>query len=243
MIEKYTRFMILSSPRSGTHMLRTSLNGHPHIEAKSEIFNPGFLKTEAYDENTPVQEIVSKHLFYQYDPNIRAVGFILHRSGAQFGNWPTLWTQLEKDKDLKIIMLNRHNLLRRYLSYCKMRDKNRSITACRRYFTVNELKQEFIRHEKEVAEFEQRFSGHEIIHVSYEELCSDYRATMYHLQHFLGVPVKPISPLTEKNQSKDIDQEIGNFNTLRDAFAETRWKWFFEQGESVAANLVVSIEI
>jgi hypothetical protein len=36
----YRRFLILSSPRSGTHMLRTSFDGHPSIVAHTELFNP-----------------------------------------------------------------------------------------------------------------------------------------------------------------------------------------------------------
>ncbi|NRA42929.1 MAG: hypothetical protein HRU21_11580 [Pseudomonadales bacterium] len=217
-------------------MLRTSLNGHSTIETKSEIFNPDFLNNEPFNKNTPAQEIIDNHLFCDYKPLTQAVGFILHRSGASFGNWPDLWSTFEADKALKVIRLTRHNLLRRYLSYCKMRDKNRNIPLKPRVFTVQELKQEFTRHEAEVAAFEERFSDHETIRVSYEDLCHDYQATMYRLQLFLDVPISPLKPHTQKNSISRMDQDISNFDELREAFQGSRWAWFFEQANMVSGK-------
>ncbi len=34
-----TRFVVVSLPRTGTHMLRTLLNQHPNIRTETELFN------------------------------------------------------------------------------------------------------------------------------------------------------------------------------------------------------------
>ena len=114
----YRRFMILSSPRSGTHMLRTSLDAHENVVCMTEMFNPDYtLDKYEFTEDTPEREILDQFIFQDYDHEILAVGFCLHRLAAKFGNWPDLWSILEEDTDLYVISLSRENLLRRYWSF------------------------------------------------------------------------------------------------------------------------------
>ena len=95
----YRKFMILSSPRSGTHMLRTALRNHINVAARSELFNPDFIRDRPFGPETPAAEILDQYIFRDYPPHIQMVGFILHRSGTPFGNWPDLWQMQDADQD------------------------------------------------------------------------------------------------------------------------------------------------
>jgi hypothetical protein len=238
----YRRFLILSTPRSGTHMLRTSLNMHPAVEAKTEMFNPDWTVGEPFDEHIPEQKILTDYIFRDYPAHIAAVGFILHRSGARFGNWPGLWRLLEDDTELHILSLRRYNLLQRYLSYHAMRDRNRNRPFCAKHLSVDELRGEFEHQERELADFDRRFAAHPLMKLSYEQLCADYRATMRRVQTFIGAPVASIIPGTERNDQTPLREAIANFDELAAAFAETRWSWFFRE-EPQRGHLQAKIEI
>src|ERR1700761_6862103 len=115
---RYRKFIILSSPRSGTHMLRTSLDAHPNIVCLTEMFNPDYtLGQYSFTENTPEQEILERYIFSPQKWKTRAVGFCIHRTDARFGEWPHLWDSLAAMPDLLVVSLRRKNLLRRYLSF------------------------------------------------------------------------------------------------------------------------------
>lgn len=238
----YQRFLILSSPRSGTHMLRTSLNMHPSIKAKTEIFNPDWNSQETFDRTTPASAILNDHIFTEYPSEISSVGFILHRSGARFGNWPELWSLLEADSELRIISLRRYNLLQRYLSYYAMRDRNQGRPFCAKYLSVNELRAEFEQQEQEIAEFDQRFASHPLMKLSYEQLCRDYRASMRRVQTFIGSPYAWIIPGTERNAPTPLHETIANLDELATAFTDTRWSWFFKDAAK-QGKLEAKVEI
>ena len=191
-------------------MLRTSLNMHRAIVAKTEMFNPDWTAAEPFDENTPEHAILEDHIFCNHPANVAAVGFILHRSGARFGNWPELWQQLENDTELRVISLRRHNLLRRYLSYQAMRDRQKKRPFVAKRFQEQELRAEFERREQETAAFDRRFAKHPLMRVSYEQLCSDYNATMRRIQTFLGVRVGPIMPGTKRNDQRPLSDAVTN---------------------------------
>ena len=173
----YRKFIILSSPRSGTHMIRTALRNHPDIVAHSELFNPDFLKNEPFGPQTPEDVILGQYIFRDYPPNVEQVGFIIHRSGAPFGHWPDLWSLLQADKGLFVISLRRRNLLRRYLSYQVMRTF-RGAPPTPLTFDPEVLKRDFIYQQREIDAFDQRFAGHPLLKVYYENLCSNYHQTV-----------------------------------------------------------------
>lgn len=222
----YLRFLILSSPRSGTHMLRTALNNHSEIVCHSEMFNPDFIISEDHDLSDSDDEILTQHIFKQYSASVRAVGFILHRSRARFGDWPELWNKLENDRDLKIIFLERKNLLRRHLSHEVMRAKlnNRSMIQS---FDPNVLEREFDELSYETEQYIEKFASHSIIRISYEDLCDQFSDTLGKVQTFLGLETQQIETLTEKNTFQPLAQAIKNYDDLKGHFASTHWADFF----------------
>ena len=227
------RFVILSSPRSGTHMLRTTLNAHSQIVCQAESLNPDLIAEEPYDESWSTREVLEQHLFCDQPERVRTAGFAIHRSGAPLGPWTDIWSLLEGDSQLRIILLHRHDLLRRYLSFVVMKERNRSgsvrFEPVSRRIEAEVLRTEFLRYESELVAFRARFEAHRMFQVSYEELCSTRQITCLRLQRFLNVPIESLRPQTRKNPHRPPSSLLENFDELKSAFQGSRWAWFFSE--------------
>ncbi|MBX2877817.1 MAG: FkbM family methyltransferase [Saprospiraceae bacterium] len=228
----YRKFIILSSPRSGTHMLRTTLRNHPNIAACSELFNPDFIRNKPFGPETPALEILNKYIFRNYPDHIKMVGFIIHRSGTPFGDWPDLWSLLQEDKSIYVISLRRRNLLRRYLSYQTMRTF-RGKPPQPLTFDPEVLKEDFIYQEKEVEAFDEQFAGHPIIKVYYEDLCSDYHRTVKKVLRFLRVKNQKLWPDEKGKPIRKLQEAIANYDELKTYLSQTKWAPFFDKQKVV----------
>jgi len=224
----YLKFMILSSPRSGTHMLRTALNNHPQIVCHSEMFNPDFIISEDYDVSASDHQILQEEIFKDYADSVDAVGFILHRSRARFGDWPDLWRKLQADKNIKIILLHRNNLLRRHLSHQVMRAKKTHKDVIQT-FSAFELAKEFSAMQQELVDFSERFAAHSILKISYEDMCNDYQETIGKVQNYLGLERRDIQPSISKNESMPLSEAISNYAKLKQKFSTTVWADYFRE--------------
>ena len=222
----YRKFIILSSPRSGTHMIRTTLRNHPDIAARSELFNPDFQRDKPFGPDTPALEILNKYIFRDYPEHIQMVGFIIHRSGTPFGDWPDLWPMLQNDRSIYVISLRRRNLLRRYLSYQVMRTF-RGKPPQPLTFDPEVLKKDFIYQEKEIEAFDQQFEGHPLIKVYYEDLCSEYHQTVKSVLKFLKVKRLKLWPDEKGKPIRKLRDSIANFDELKEYFSQTKWAPFF----------------
>ena len=222
----YHKFIILSSPRSGTHMIRTALRNHPNIVAHTELFNPDFLKDKPFNRHTPEEIILTQHIFRNYPHNVKTVGFIIHRSGTPFGDWPNLWEILQKNQDIFVISLRRRNLLRRYLSYQVMRTF-RGAPPKPLIFDPEILKNDFIEQKKEIDLFDEHFASHPLIKVYYEDLCKDYHHTVKSVQLFLGIKPMKIWPDEKGKPKRKLSEAIANYEALKKYFMGTEWAHFF----------------
>jgi len=227
----YRRFVVVSSPRSGTHMLHSALRRHRHIVARSEAFNPDLVGHDAYDENTSTGEVFNHHVYSKQPPHVGAVGFLLHRADANIGPWGDIWDLLSADTEIRIIMLHRFDLLRRWLSFELMRERTRR--GNRQYrpepvvVEAENLRREFERYEGELVAFRQLFSRHDRLQISYEDLCHRWPQTLRELQLFLGVPQQVLQPGTEANPNIPLRQFIANYDELAQEFALSRWAHCF----------------
>lgn len=228
----YRKFILLSSPRSGTHMLRTALRNHPNIAARTELFNPDFLKDKAYDRHTPEKTILNDYVFRSYPRDIKCVGFIIHRSGTPWGDWPDLWEMLQADKSIYVISLRRRNLLRRYLSYQTMRTFRGSPPKPLTFDPVI-LEQDFEHQAQEIEQFDRNFAGHPLLKIYYEDLCVDYHPNLRKVQKFLRVQPQKIWTDMEGKPIRKLSEAIANYSELNDYFADTKWADFFKDNEQV----------
>ena len=123
----YRRFMILSGPRTGSHMLAQALNSAPHIVCFREVFNGRLdfiqYQVDGYDDfserdialrkDDPVR-FLRERIFCDHPEGVRAVGFKFHY-GHQW-DFPGILEALTGDAGLHVIRLERRNLLRMLVS-------------------------------------------------------------------------------------------------------------------------------
>jgi hypothetical protein len=127
---RYSKFVIVSHLRSGTHLLRTALESHPAIVCQTEVFNSDNPNLP-YPLSTPTSRILGDWVFRNFSPEVERVGFVLqvyHPWGLKAfpgirANpvWGDVWSQLAAMPDLRVIHLRRDNLLRRHLSHVMAR--------------------------------------------------------------------------------------------------------------------------
>ena len=232
--QHYKRFLLLSSPRSGTHLLRSLLDSHPQICCHTELLNPDH---SLLDPEIRATDILQRDIWRGYSFSIKNVGFCLHRSGARICPAEGLWEQLEQDSDLAIISLTRTNLLKRYLSHLKISGHPYGPYL----FSPEELARDFEDQEQTQHAFNKRFASHEVFSLTYEELTSQPSRTMQNLLQFLEVEPLQLHPGTKRNPRKRLQDEIMNLSELQHAFAGTKWEsFFYEDEENIERNKQVA---
>ncbi|MEX0785430.1 MAG: hypothetical protein WD939_02225 [Dehalococcoidia bacterium] len=126
-MSSYRRFIILSGPRTGSHMLAQALNSSPAIVCFREVYNGrlDFIQygVDGYDDfseadialrkDDPVR-FLHERIFRDYPGDVQAVGFKFHY-GHQW-DFPGIIEALTGDRELHVVELRRHNLIRMLVS-------------------------------------------------------------------------------------------------------------------------------
>jgi len=120
----YQKFILLTYRRTGANYLLDLLRSHPDIVAFATMFEYGKLvyvypgypslhckKTLKYRDKYPF-EFLKKRVFRNYSHNIKAVGFKMVYETRH----PEVLEYIKNKMDIKVIHLQRKNLLRVYLS-------------------------------------------------------------------------------------------------------------------------------
>lgn len=116
--KNYNKFVIVCNPRSGSNMLTSLLNSHPHVICFSEVFHqsmttvdfhyPGYRKKSVDPKivdlrNQDPEKFLVKQVFKKFPSGIRAVGFkVLH---LQIFNSPPYYPVDKKNKKIDKIRL------------------------------------------------------------------------------------------------------------------------------------------
>ncbi len=207
-----------------------------------------FLKTEVY-KPLPKQ--------------IKAVGFkLLHTQGrsnqpwwtsSEYDRWwetvghpPTfgsaesdLWSYLQKNTDIAIIHLKRHNLLQRVLSNLTAQATGNWGVAATGGFghqkktvqvelNFDDCLQDFEALRRMEDETDEFFSNHRKFNIMYEDLIDDSAQTINQVQAFLGLKVKPLKTQTKKQAIQSMSEVIHNYKKIKVQFSDTKWETFFE---------------
>jgi hypothetical protein len=123
----YVRFIILSGPRTGSHMLAEALNSSPRIRCFREVFNGrlDFIQfgVEGYDDFSSLDmarrkadplRFLHERIFCRQPEEMRAVGFKYHYKHVW--GFAGVIDELVADKELRVLHLRRRNLLRMFVS-------------------------------------------------------------------------------------------------------------------------------
>lgn len=225
-MSKHTRFLLVAPARSGSTVLRTTLNGHPEIVCHGEVLGRNRILGLVRGPETPGGEALYKmreesvcgfleSQIFSPRPGVSASGFkalYYHFGELQFAE---AIDELASSVDMKVVFLWRTDLVKRALSEIQHRMTAASKEApvapevariaqdCRNQLTCFSWLQAL-------------FSGHSCIKFSYEELVSDQKAVLNEICGFLGVekdrimlPEKPRgSGVTETAPSRGIVQRL-----------------------------------
>ncbi len=249
-------FLIACPARSGSTMLVRLLQSHPDIWANGEVFvgrngrEIGALagvygkkiREEKGAKDSLVKELRKEPIkfFYKYvlDAQGKKVsGFKLKSDELIKRNYAFLKDIVSKDKDIKIIHLNRRNLLKRYLSWCVV-NKMTGVTLVTNEQEAPDVKKirldpkeclkDFEMAEKREIFLRDLFKDHRSIDVEYENLVSSPDEWHFKLCDFLGVSKKRLTTSTKKIISNKLSDSIENYEELYSFFKNTKYGCFFD---------------
>jgi len=240
----YRRFVILTTPRTGSSYLRQLLRSHPRVIGYGELFNPGKIEfnTPGFDNrNKALRRLrdrdpaafLETQIFRGYPAHIAAVGFKVHYFQLDLPRSRAARDYLASMPGLLVFHLARRNLLRAYLSSVVM--ERTGVTGimspaerraprvaldpgdCIRYFehTVRQR-----------SAYQQLFAATRLVPVVYEDLTDDFRAETTRLLAILGVEPAALTAKTVLQEVRPLREAITNYDDLRAALAGTPWAEF-----------------
>lgn len=238
--EKYTenlpiKFVIFSSPRSGSTLLCNMLNQHPQILCYHEIFHPkkifygqnisnniGVSTVQERDRNT--EKFLAR--IWANSFNNRAIGFKIFPNQNS-----TAASLILKDRKVRKILLVRRNQIKSFVSYlialktnkwCATnknisQDKERqkvlvkvNVESLYNWIQANDKYYESIRQKL-------RVSRQSFLEINYEDLVGvENELVKLNMSEFIGVPgqLHMLRTTLKKQNSDDLTNLISNFNEL-----------------------------
>lgn len=280
----YVRFVVICAPRTGSYMLTHALNYSPHIVCFGEVFNPlvkhvdyrvaGYRMHDPQERELRDQDFerfLRERIYAEQPKEVGAVGF-----KAPHNHFWTLRQQavlewLVAETDIRVLHLQRRNVLRRLLSeriaadtggwidysghtLASLRDPGmvlkalkqprRALRILRRMvvtkkrpwqdakravtITPEECREFFAKETVDNAHYDERFSGHEMHILYYEDLVDHFDSTLNEVQTFLGLKPRRLVPLTRKQNPEPLRELIANYDELYAAFADTPEAAYFD---------------
>ena len=232
-----TRFLIVGTPRSGSHWLISALSGHPDILCgQEELLDDPYLRDHADFAADPWGGL--EELWRRGREAQKTVGFkvFYFQCWDYYQEKRHLWYRLGDEKDIAVVFLIRENLLKLALSWKKARltkqwsikDPSRRIEVPPVEFDPAELRQMFEHIQAGLARIETFFRGHAQLSVTYEHLFEDPESCLNAIQGFLGVSRLPLVGTFVQQETKPPHVAIRNFAALRRSFVKTEYAAFFD---------------
>ncbi len=215
---KYKKVVIIGRQRTGSSLLVWLLGSHPHIDLEGEAFR--LLK------GSSCREVWNRN-FGKKLPWIKYTGFKIFYYHPEDSDDKEVWKMIEGDKDIRLIHIKRHNLLRTHVS--KLIAEKTGAWNSRQ--EENTFGPEDKRVEVDIAQCLQvfrdtkkweddfgikRFPAHPYLELTYEQLTNDTQSQMNYVMDFLGlkrINVKLKSRLNRQNPER-IQDLVSNFAEL-----------------------------
>ena len=234
------KFMISCTARSGSSMLSTLLNSHPRVLCHGEILAAPHESAGPYHElrqqGTDIDEWLRGYRqehpeAYLYDvcfnpAGHQSVGFKLKLEESLAEAYKSFSDLLAADTDIKIIHLQRRNILDKYVSL--QMTKQSGVFSIRASSQRPKLSPfaidipDFIAYvRKDRQRYEtafELFKDHPCLHVTYEELCESRPDALAKVQDFLELPQADLATMMVKVIRKNTDLVL-NLDEVREALA------------------------
>lgn len=243
----YTKFIVLTAPRTGSNYLLSKLNSHPNSIIFGELFNPTNVLAAYYGWPYPLynkehksffmalreknpEELLNNYIFRTYSNSIRAVGFKMFYYHCQDNG---IWTYLKSIPNLKIIHLIRANILEMYVSYeiAKAEGLWKSKEISYSQISIKVDPRNLLKYintiENQKSFFSDYFKENPVFKVKYKELFT--KATVNSLQSFLELPDIELSSDYVKQNPKPLSSKISNYSEIVTALKGTKWQVFLDE--------------
>lgn len=243
----YTKFIVLGRSRVGSNFLLSLLNSHSQVVAFEEILSDsGNADLQVPEPNKSIStwiphakdpvRYLEQEIFRTFPEHIRAVGFKLFYYHARNQEWKHVWSHIRDQQDIKVIHLKRRNILKTHLSRKKAVATDAWVnlsgtkeTSPPVTLSYEECLRDFVQTRTWEEEHDAFFRNHPKIEVVYENLAGDYAREMQRIQEFLNVKPETTQPMTYKQASRPLSQDMTNYFDLKEKFRGTEWAEFFEE--------------
>jgi len=211
------KFIIISYSRTGSNFLVSLLNSHPNITCGGELLgkvtpNPDYSKLLNNIFNSPNKTQGFK-LFHYHPMNVE--------------NNQLLFDTIQADKSIRIIFLERKNLLKRYYSLLKANQTKvwkvtnpKDITHTKSKISIDITK--LIQTINSVTKYEnlykQMFREHKHITIQYEDIENNYTQTCMKIFRFLDLRKHAAIGNTIKQNPGNLKDLIENYSELEEYF-------------------------
>lgn len=242
----YTKFLILTTQRSGSTHLTHLLGTHPNITTYSELYNDSAIGwgrwRPTYAKSSPrtlfylrnfFPHYFLRHFIYKKYPNhIHAVGFKIMYS--QLEKFPSLIPYLIS-QNVQILHLQRTNLLDVLVSLKRSEVANiwhtttTSHPNVRLYIEVDECREFFEKQQNLQMHYSKLIAKANSMTVTYEQIHTHEQSEIRKIQTFLGVHPSNLHSIFHKMNDLPHHATIINFDELSYAFKQTPWKHFFKK--------------
>jgi Stf0 sulfotransferase len=233
-------------------MLNSFLQSHPDICMHGEVFGrsgPLVFFGLDYERGAPPLEEVMRRIrtrnpvgflktFVFAAGRYRAVGLKFKYEELLLPEYAELADHITEDAGIRIIHLRRDNLLERFLSqhvavnvtkvYNIHADGERPPDPGPLYLPIDDCEADFERTERRQAQFRTRFSSHDSIDITYEELVGSQAQVLHRIQAFLGLDPRPLETIHKRLRTRGLRESIANWDELRAHFAGTRHAKYFD---------------
>lgn len=207
----YQPFLIAGLPRSGTTLLHTYLNTHPNIHSQGEIHLKALLQPEK--------------IFKPYGQHIHAAGakLMLPYQDVQT-NIDLLKQLLQQFPELKVIFIQRENLLHWYISlqialktsqWSQSGNKaTTSLTDKQLFIPTDKLLSQLQQAEESIKIYQTVFKKVSLLELSYENLSQNPQDILPEIQDFIGVQPSPLLSLLQKQNPEPLSELILNYEEV-----------------------------
>lgn len=255
-----TAFVIVGTQRTGTTLIRTSLDSHPEVACSGEVFKTGRRPYKepdgywAFCREAPLNRLrhyVARRRNCQVfltrllsRPGARAIGFKMMYSHAL--RYPQVIDYIRRG-GLRVIHVTRRNYLRTLIS----RDVARltgvyhrtagSATSSRESITLDPstLVQRLQNVSREEQAWDELLRGHSAVHkLSYEDFVESRAAVTQGLLQFLELGYATLSSTLEKLNPSDLRQLIRNYDEVEAVLKPTPFHSLLDAPGRDAAGVI-----
>lgn len=230
----YSRFIMLSMGRAGSHAYISALQSHPEVVCYDEPFHP-------VDKRRIVGEwkdILHNKIWGTYPDKVKAVGFAstMKYKDKQDQEIPSHVDDVCDDvygaKDVKFIFCHRQNVLEQYVSWRMsfLSGSWNSKQHIRQFLTLTIDASAFMNYAESAKAiydvFLRRFAHHPTLELMYEDFMQYPLKMMQNIQEFIGVTPKSIVPQVVKLEHRPMRTVIKNYMELKSRLRGTQYEQY-----------------